>query len=132
MRQEPEHCKSERVYIVIRNKRFRNEDTGRIKPDAFYLRKKYDAIEQGISVIVADHCLTMREAEEITRLNNIYGVDSISVSEIESLGLRVIQDAPTHASIQGLPFRTREDLSVDIRADDLADKLSRLCRPEHR
>lgn len=132
MRQEPVRYQSERVYIAVRSKRFKSEDTDKIKPDAFYLRKKNDGVELGISVIVANTCPTMEEAKSLTGLQSIYGVDSIIVSEIEALGLQVLQDSATHASIVGMPYRTGEDIDVDVLADELADKLARLCRIEHR
>ncbi len=124
-------CQSERVYIAVRSKRFRSEDTDQIKPDAFYLRKKNDIVELGVSVIVSAHCPTMEEAKSLTGLQSIYGVDSIVVSEIEALGLQVLQDSATHASVVGMPYRTGENIEVDVLADELADKLSRLCHIEH-
>ena len=129
MRQEPVGCTSERVFIAVRSRRFKNEDTNQIKPDAFYLRRES---ERGISVIVADRCPTIEEAKSLTRLQSVYGVDSIKVAEIEPLGLEVIQDSAIHASIVGMPYRTGEDLQVDVLADELADKLARLCHIEHR
>lgn len=132
MRQEPVRCQSKRVFIAVRNKRFKNEDTDEIKPDAFYLRKKNDAVELGISVIVADRCPTMEEAKSLTGLQSIYGIDSLLVAEVEALGLQVIQDSATHASIIGMPYRTGKTLEIDVLADELADKLARLCRIEHR
>ncbi len=132
MRQEPVRCQSERVFVAVRSKRFKNEDTDQIKPDAFYLRKKNDIVELGISVIVANRCPTMEEAKSLTGLQSIHGVDSLVVSEIEALGLQVMQDSATHASIMGMPYRTGENLEIDVLADELADKLARLCQMEHR
>lgn len=132
MRQKLARCTSDRVFIALRNKRFKNEDTDQIKPDAFYLRQKDGTIEEGISVIVADRCPTMEEAKALTRLQSIYGMDSIVVSDIEALGLQVLQDSANHASIVGMPYRTGTNLKVDVLADDLADKLARICRIEHR
>ena len=129
MRQEPARCQSERVFIAVRRRSFKNEDTDQIKPDAFYLRRES---ELGISVIVADHCPTMEEAKSLTGLQSIYGIDSLVVTEVEALGLQVVQDSATHASIIGIPYRTGEDLEVDVLADELADRLARLCRIEYR
>ena len=132
MRQKPVRCMSDRVFIALRNKRFKSEDTERIKPDAFYLRQRNGIIEEGVSVIVADRCPTPEEAMALTHLQSIYGLDSLAVSEIEALGLQVIQDSPTHAAIIGMPYRTGENLEIDVLADDIADRLARLCRVEHR
>ena len=95
MRQETVRCTSERVFIAVRSKRFKSEDTNQIKPDAFILCRN----ELGISVIVAGRCPTLEEASRLTGLKSVYGVDSIQVAAIEALGLQVIQDSAPHASI---------------------------------
>ncbi|MEY3869078.1 MAG: hypothetical protein ACRCT1_10010 [Microcoleaceae cyanobacterium] len=99
------------VYRALR-KGWIDQDNGLIKADAFYLRKRIN--EEGISV-------NFSLAQSLTVLKNSEGVASISVGNIRELGLDVVRDSSTHASIIGLPYR--EDNRA--RADELALLLAR-------
>jgi hypothetical protein len=128
----PWPCRNEVVYLAVRRRKFKHEDTDRIKPDAFYLREIDGQFESGISVIVAEHCPTIDEARELLGMNTLYGIDSLSTEAIRNLGLDVMQDSATHAEIVGLPPRTGHDLENDVRADLLANSLAQICEIRHR
>ena len=124
----------DKVYLAIRS-RGHKDDTEKVKPNAFFLRPQDCGPNNGVSVIINPHCPTLEEAMSLTGLTKIYGIDGLTVREIRSLGLDVIQDADTHAYISGLPFRhdvtenlTEAQKNDAKKADVLANKLSEISQ----
>jgi hypothetical protein len=84
------------VYRAILRKQWIDEDTGRIKADAYFLR----AGEPGLSVNIAS-VYSPQQCAELFR--KCYGIASLEVGRVRELGLEVEQDSPHHANIIGLP-----------------------------
>jgi hypothetical protein len=102
------------VYRSLLRKQWIDEDTGRVKADAYFLRLN----EPGLSVNIASVC----SPEECARcFRKCYGIASLEVGDVREIGLDVEQDAVNHANIVGLPYRD-EDLA---RAERLAGLLAR-------
>ena len=102
------------VYRALR-KGWIDRDRSIVKSDAYYLRQRIN--EQGISV-------NFSLEQSLSALRNCEGVASLNVGGIRELGLNVVRDSSSHASIIGLPYR--EDNRP--RADELALLLARQSR----
>jgi hypothetical protein len=87
------------VYRALIKRRWINEDTGEILPDAFFLRKEKG--EKGVSVNIAAVCSPQECASRFSKCN---AVISLHVGSVRDLGLDIVQDKPTHANITELPF----------------------------
>ncbi len=108
------------VYRALLRKQWIDEDTGRVKPQAFFLRKNRN--EQGLSVNIASVCSPEQCA---TKFTNCYGVASLYVGRVRDLGLDVVPDSPSHANIIGLPYREDEP-DTAVRLALLLAKQSRI------
>jgi hypothetical protein len=102
------------VYRALLRKQWIDEDTGRVKSDAFFLRVN----ERGLSVNLANAC-SPRQCAELFR--KCYGIASLEVKGIRAIGLDVEQDSVNHANVVGLPYR-EDDL---VKAERLAGLLAR-------
>lgn len=96
---EPLLC-SEIVYRALLRKRWINEDTFRVKADAYFLREQEK--HTGLSVSIARTCSPQQCAK---KFRECFGVASLQVGHIRDIGLDVVPDALTHANIVGLPYR---------------------------
>ncbi len=86
------------VYRALLRKQWIDEDTFRVKADAYFLR----ASEPGLSVNIASAC----SPEQCAALfRKCYGVASLQVGRVREIGLDVEQDSANHANITGLPYR---------------------------
>jgi hypothetical protein len=86
------------VYRAILRKQWIDEDTGRVKADAYFLRTN----EFGLSVNLASVCFP----EQCARLfRKCYGIASLEVGRVREIGLDVEQDSLNHANITGLPHQ---------------------------
>jgi hypothetical protein len=106
------------VYRALLRKQWIDEDTGRVKADAYFLR----ANEPGISVNLASVCSPEQCAGFFRRC---YGVASLEVERVREIGLDVEQDSANHANIVGLPYR-EDDLALAERLAGLLAKRSRI------
>jgi hypothetical protein len=102
------------VYRALLRKQWIDEDTGRVKADAYFLRVN----ECGLSVNLASVC-SPKQCAELFR--KCYGVASLEVKGVREVGLDVEQDSVNHANIVGLPYR-EDDLTE---AERLAGLLAR-------
>jgi hypothetical protein len=102
------------VYRSLLRKQWIDEDTGRVKADAYFLRVN----ERGLSVNLASVC-SPKQCAELFR--KCYGVASLEVKGVREVGLDVEQDSVNHANIVGLPYR-EDDLAE---AERLAGLLAR-------
>jgi hypothetical protein len=109
-------------YRAILRKQWIDEDTGRVKADASFLRPG----EYGLSVNVASACSPQQCAELFRKC---YGIASLEVGQVREIGLDVAQDSPTHANIAGLPLK-EVDLAEAERFAGLLAKQSRIVWPE--
>lgn len=123
------------VYRVATNLTWLDTANGKFLPDAFKLRRRDVDAGSGVSVLVAmQDCPTLEEAARLSHRDKVRAVCSINVGQVRELaiGLDVVQDAPHHACINGLPFTEDEgDLAAIKRANDFAEALahlSSLCR----
>ncbi|MFB2938564.1 hypothetical protein ACE1B6_25220 [Aerosakkonemataceae cyanobacterium BLCC-F154] len=102
------------VYRAILRKQWIDEDTGKVKSDAYFLRPN----ESGLSVNLASVC----SPEQCALLfRKCYGIASLEVGKIREIGLDVEQDSANHANIIGLLHR--EDNLVE--AERFAGLLAR-------
>jgi hypothetical protein len=86
------------VYRALLRSQWIDEDTGRVKADAYFLR----ASEPGLSVNIASVC----SPSQCARLfRKCYGIDSLEVGRVREIGLDVEQNSRNHANIVGLPHR---------------------------
>jgi hypothetical protein len=99
------------VYRALR-KGWIDKDRSIVKADAYYLRKRIN--EQGISV-------NFSIEQSLSAIRNCEGVASITAGDIRSLGLDLVRDSSSHASIIGLPYREDDR----PKADELALLLAR-------
>jgi hypothetical protein len=106
------------VYRAILRKQWIDEDTGRIKADACFLRIG----EPGLSVNVASVCSPQQCAEFFRRC---YGIAALEVGGVREIGLEVEQDSPNHANIIGLPHQ-EDDLAEAERLAGLLARRSQL------
>jgi hypothetical protein len=102
------------VYRALLRKQWIDEDTGRVKADAYFLRVN----ERGLSVNLASVC-SPKQCAELFR--KCYGVASLELKGVREVGLDVEQDSVNHANIVGLPYR-EDDLAE---AERLAGLLAR-------
>lgn len=86
------------VYRALLRKQWINEDTGKVKADAYFLR----ANEPGLSVNLASVC-SPKQCADLFR--KCYGVASLEVGDVRQIGLEVQQDSVNHANLLGLPYR---------------------------
>jgi hypothetical protein len=91
------------VYRALR-KGWIDKDRSIVKADAYYLRKRIN--EQGISV-------NFSIEQSLSAIRNSEGVASITVGEIRSIGLDLVRDSSSHASIIGLPYREDDRPKAD-------------------
>ncbi|WP_009630750.1 hypothetical protein [Synechocystis sp. PCC 7509] len=105
------------IYRAILRKQWIDEDTGRIKADAYFLR----ANELGLSVNLAS-AYSLEQCANLFR--KCYGIASLEVGRVREIGLNVEQDSPDHANITGLPYQ--EDNLVE--AERLAGLLAKRSR----
>lgn len=111
---------SEIVYRAILRQQWIDEDTGKLKADAYFLRTN----EPGISVNIASVCTPQQCAQ---RFRKCYGIASLEIGLIREIGLDVEQDSSNHANIIGLPHK--EDNLVEAeRLAGLLAKRSRIIR----
>lgn len=106
------------VYRSLLRKQWINEDTGKVKADAYFLR----ANEPGLSVNLASECSPQQCADLFRKC---YGVASLEVSEVREIGLNIEQDSKNHANIVGLPDR-EDNLAEAERLAGLLAKKSHL------
>lgn len=106
------------VYRSLLRKQWINEDTGRVKADAYFLR----ANETGLSVSLASSCSPQQCAETFRKC---YGVASLEVGDVREVGLDIEQDSVNHANVVGLPYR-EDDLAEAERLAGLLAKRSHL------
>ncbi len=86
------------VYRAMLRKQWIDEDTGRVKADAYFLRTN----ESGLSVNLASVC----SPEQCAKLfRKCYGIASLEVGRVKEIGLDVKQDSLNHANITGLPHQ---------------------------
>ncbi|NER35921.1 MAG: hypothetical protein F6J93_18360 [Oscillatoria sp. SIO1A7] len=112
------------VYRALLRKQWLDRNTGEVSPDAYFLRKSKN--EQGLSVRMASACTP---EEFAARFRNCYGIASLKVGGIRSLGLDVIPDSPSHAQILGLPYREDDRNRADRLAELLAKQSSIVWLP---
>lgn len=104
------------IYRALLRKQWIDEDTFRVKADAYFLR----AGEPGLSVNLASVC----SPEQCARLfRKCYGVASLEVGRVREIGLDIQQDSDNHANIVGLPYR-EDDLALAERLAGLLAKCS--------
>lgn len=109
------------VYRALLRKQWIDEDTNRVKADAYFLR----ASEPGLSVNLASVC----SPEECAGLfRKCYGIASLEVGRIREIGLDVEQDLVNHANIVGLPDR-EDNLALAERLAGLLAKRSHILWP---
>jgi len=122
------------VYRVATNQTWIDVANSKFLPDAFKLRKRDVDAASGVSVLVTDTCPNLEEAARLSHRDRVRAVCSINVGQVRGLeqGLDVVQDAPHHACINGLPFAEDESSLAEIkRVNDFAEILSDLssvCR----
>ncbi len=112
---------NEIVYRALMKKNWMSEDTGQVRPGAFFLRKH--RAETGLSVNISTVCSPQDCAERF----RCKAVASLHVGRIRDLGLDVVQDKPDHANIIGLPYR-EDNLAEAERLAGLLAKQSRIIR----
>ena len=88
------------VYRALLRKQWIDQDTGKVKADAYFLREKEKNI--GLSVSIARTCSPQRCAKKFSKC---FGVASLNVGRIRDIGLDVVPDSLNHANITGLPYR---------------------------
>jgi hypothetical protein len=113
------------IYRALLRQSWINEDTGRVKRDAYYLR--FDRGEIGLSVNVASACTPEACA---TRFRSCYGIARLKVGDVRSTGLDVLRDSLIHANILGLPYRENDRLGADHFSRLLAQCSEIIWRPE--
>jgi hypothetical protein len=111
------------VYRAILRKQWINEDTGKVKADAYFLRTG----EYGLSVNIASVC-SPKQCAELFR--KCYGIASLEVGRVRELGLDVEQDSPNHANIMGLPYQEDDLAEAERLAGLLAKRSQMVWKPE--
>ena len=112
---------NEIVYRALMNKKWLNEDTGKIRPGAFFLRKH--RAETGLSVNISAVC----SPEDCAKRFRCKAIASLHVGSVRDLGLDVVQDGFNHANITGLPYH-EDNLAEAERLAGLLAKQSRVIR----
>jgi hypothetical protein len=111
------------IYRAILRKQWIDEDTGRVKADAYFLR----ASEYGLSVNIASACSPQQCAELFRKC---YGIASLEIGRVRELGLDVEQDSPNHANIVGLPYQENNLAEAERLAGLLAKRSQIVWKPE--
>jgi hypothetical protein len=111
------------VYRSLLRKQWIDEDTGRVKADAYFLRIN----EPGLSVNLASEC-TPQQCADLFR--KCYGVASLEVKDIREIGLELEQDSKNHANVVGLPYREDDLAKAERLAGLLARKSQLIWQPE--
>jgi hypothetical protein len=106
------------IYRALLWKQWIDEDTGRVKADAYFLRVN----ELGLSVNLAS-VYSPKQCAKLFR--KCYRVASLEVGKVCEIGLDVEQDSVNHANILGLPYR-EEDLAEAERLAGLLAKRSQV------
>jgi hypothetical protein len=120
----PALANDEVVYRLARKRSWIDEDTGKLLPDAFYLGPN----GSDLSVLLASTCSLELAKTGAGHLNKVYGVHSLVVSRIRSLGLDVVRDTDIHANIRGLPHKEDDLETATVLADLLAEQAEELWR----
>lgn len=111
------------VYRAILRKQWLDEDTGKVKADAYFLR----ANERELSVNLASMC----SPEQCARLfRKCYGIASLEVGRVREIGLDVEQDSVNHANITWLPYREDNLAEAERLAGLLAKRSSIVWKPQ--
>jgi hypothetical protein len=110
------------VYRSILRKQWINEDTGKVKADAYFRR----ANEIGFSVNLASEYSPEQCAENFRQC---YGVASLEVGSVREIGLNVEQDKVNHANIVGLPYKEDDSTQAERLAGLLAKKSQIVWKP---
>lgn len=111
------------VYRALLRKQWIDEDTGKVKADAYFLR----ANERGLSVNLAGAC-SPRQCAKFFR--KCYGVASLEVGGIREVGLNVEQNSVNHANIVGLPDRDNNLAEAERLAGLLAKQSQIVWQPD--
>ncbi|MDD1414290.1 hypothetical protein MEN41_06390 [Dolichospermum sp. ST_con] len=111
------------VYRTLLRKQWIDEDTGKVKADAYFLRVN----ERGLSVNLASVCSPKQCAE---LFHKCYGVASIEVAGVREIGLDVEQDWANHANIINLPYRENDLAEAERLAGLLARQSQIVWKPE--
>ena len=111
------------IYRALLRKQWIDEDTGRVKADAYLLR----ANEPGLSVNLASVCFPEQCA---ALFRKCYGVASLEVGDVREIGLDVEQDAVNHANIVGLPDRADDMAEAERLAGLLARRSQIVWQPK--
>jgi hypothetical protein len=111
------------VYRALLRKQWIDEDTGRVKADAYFLRVN----ERGLSVNLASAC-SAQQCSELFR--KCYGVASLEVKGVREVGLDVEQDSVNHANVVGLPYREDDLAEAERLAGLLARQSQIVWKPE--
>jgi hypothetical protein len=112
------------VYRALLRQNWIDEDTGRVKAQAYFLRKNRN--EQGISVNIASACSPEQCAAKFT---NCYGIASLDVGRIREIGLDVVPDSASHGNIIGLSYREDDPVTAERLARLLAKQSRIVWRP---
>jgi hypothetical protein len=110
------------AYRSMLRKQWIDEDTGRVKADAYFLR----ANEPGLSVNLASTCSPQQCAEMFRKC---YGVASLQVGDVREIGLDIEQDSVNHANVVGLPYREDDLAEAERLAGLLAKRSSLVWQP---
>ncbi len=111
------------VYRALLRKQWIDEDTGRVKADAYFLRPN----ERGLSVNLASAC-SPKQCADLFR--KCYGIASLEVDLIRKIGLDVVQDSLNHANVFGLPYREDNLAEAERMAGLLAKRSCIVWQPE--
>ncbi|RUT05256.1 hypothetical protein DSM106972_040770 [Dulcicalothrix desertica PCC 7102] len=111
------------VYRALLRKQWIDEDTGKVKADAYFLR----ASEPGLSVNLANACSPEQCAELFRKC---YGVASLEVGHVREIGLDIKQDSVNHANIIGLPLREDNLAQAERLAGLLAKRSEIVWQPK--
>ncbi len=111
------------VYRALLRKQWIDEDTGKVKADAYFLRVN----ELGLSVNLASVCSPIQCAELFRKC---YGIASLEIARVREIGLDVEQDSLNHANIRGLPYREDNLAETERFAGLLAKQSQAVWKPE--
>jgi hypothetical protein len=111
------------VYRAILRKQWIDEDTRRVKADAYFLR----ANEFGLSVNLA----SVYSPEQCAKLfRKCYGIASLEVGRVREISLDIEQDSLNHANITGLPHQEDNLAEAERLAGLLAKRSCIVWKPE--
>jgi len=110
-----------------------NAATGKIAPNAFYMRDRdVEGPEpHGLSTTILDHCPTIEEIKELTGLKSkVCGVDILDVGAVRAAGLEVVRVNETKALIVGMPYPSNdEDYETAEQRNIMANVLVTISKP---